>query len=390
MKQYLTISIFLLWLASSFCSEGQALLTKNDSVRVKKDTTIQFFVKDFRGNVQWQKKPNGLTWSDMPGKTTPVLVIQPDMEAAYRAMVKEGSCRPVYSDTAFIIFVKASVSTNPVTSFSSNSAVCGGTVLDDGGAAVTARGVCWSISPDPTVSGNKTTNGQGPGTFTANLSGLTGNTPYFIRAYATNSKGTSYGNQVTFITKPDASNSITDIDGNVYQTVKIGAQTWMKENLRVTHAPDGSAIESTLCDEQNKVLYGLIYSWYTAMNGSVAEKAQGICPKGWHIPSDEEIKILEISLGMSRAVADLGNTWRGSPVGTLLKVGGSSGFEFPLGGLNSSPGVCYNTGSAGYLWSSTTSLSGNPWRRCFDTASSVGRWDTWPKNYGLSIRCVKD
>jgi len=305
-------------------------------------------------------------------------------------MVIEGTCNPVFSDSAVIIFLKATVSTIPVTNITPTTAICGGMITDDGGAAITARGVCWSTLPEPAISGDKTSNGPGTGSFTANLTGLLPNTPYYVRAYATNSKGTAYGSQVSFSTKPDEAGKVTDIDGNVYLTVKIGEQTWMKQNLRVTHAPDGTVIVSSLCNAQNEQSDGRNYSWVVAMNGSTAEKAQGICPNGWHIPTDEEIKILEISLGMTRAVADLGNTWRGSPVGTLLKTGGSSGFEFPLAGLNSSPGNCYNTGSAGYLWTSTTSGSGYPWRRCFDTSSAIGRWDTWPKNYGLSIRCLKN
>lgn len=92
------------------------------------------------------------------------------------------------------------VITAPVTSVTSTSAVCGGDVINDGGDSVTARGVCWSVSPNPTVAGATTNDGSGIGTFTSTLTGLAASTTYYVRAYATNSIGTSYGIQDTFIT----------------------------------------------------------------------------------------------------------------------------------------------------------------------------------------------
>ncbi len=92
------------------------------------------------------------------------------------------------------------VTTADVTDITQNTAVSGGNVTDDGGAAVTARGVCWSTSQNPTVSDNHTSDGNGTGSFTSNLTNLTANTTYYIRAYATNSEGTSYGEQKSFTT----------------------------------------------------------------------------------------------------------------------------------------------------------------------------------------------
>lgn len=93
-----------------------------------------------------------------------------------------------------------SVTTNNVTNSTQTTATCGGNVTSDGGATVTVRGVCWSTSPNPTVNGSHTTNGSGTGNFTSNITGLTQNTTYYVRAYATNSAGTSYGEQKTFTT----------------------------------------------------------------------------------------------------------------------------------------------------------------------------------------------
>ena len=92
------------------------------------------------------------------------------------------------------------VTTNEITGITQTTATCGGNVTSDGGANVTARGVCWSTSQNPTINDNKTTNSNGTGSFTSNITGLTANTTYYVRAYATNEKGTSYGEQRSFTT----------------------------------------------------------------------------------------------------------------------------------------------------------------------------------------------
>ena len=94
------------------------------------------------------------------------------------------------------------VTTNSVTNVQQTTATCGGNVTADGGSTVTARGVCWSTSQNPTVSGSHTSNGTGTGSFTSSITGLSPNTTYYVRAYATNSAGTAYGNQMTFTTLP--------------------------------------------------------------------------------------------------------------------------------------------------------------------------------------------
>ena len=93
------------------------------------------------------------------------------------------------------------ISTNAVTDIKPNSSVSGGNILSDGGSPVTARGVVWSTNPNPTISlATKTNDGTGSGTFTSNLTGLLSNNTYYVRAYATNSVGTSYGNEISLTT----------------------------------------------------------------------------------------------------------------------------------------------------------------------------------------------
>ncbi len=187
--------------------------------------------------------------------------------------------------------------------------------------------------------------------------------------------------------------NVIDVDGNVYSTVKIGGQTWMKENLRVTHAPDGSPIEFYVYqkNEENAKTYGRLYTWYVAMNHATTQEAQGICPCGWHIPSDEEFKILEMALGMSFSDANLVNAWRGDGVGTKLKSGGGSGYNALLSGRIVPPTSYSLLGSMEYVWTSTEYGDRYAWRRCLDNYSTqIGRWNTFSKAYGFSVRCIKN
>jgi hypothetical protein len=109
------------------------------------------------------------------------------------------------------------VTTNNVSNITTTTATCGGNVTSAGNGTVSARGVCWSTSSNPTISNSHTTNGSGTGTFTSSLTGLTPNTTYYVRAYATNEAGTAYGTQKTFTTNADATiptvttNNVTDI-----------------------------------------------------------------------------------------------------------------------------------------------------------------------------------
>ncbi|MCU0378384.1 MAG: DUF1566 domain-containing protein [Bacteroidales bacterium] len=102
---------------------------------------------------------------------------------------------PTWSGAAF-----ASLTTDDISSVTSTAAISGGNITSDGGAEVTARGVCWSTSSNPTIADSHTSNGGGTGTFTSNLTGLTGGSLYYVRAYATNSVGTAYGNELNFAT----------------------------------------------------------------------------------------------------------------------------------------------------------------------------------------------
>ena len=125
---------------------------------------------------------------------------------------------------------KPTVTTIAVTEITQNTAVCGGNVTSDGGAAVTARGVCWSTSQNPTINSNKTNDGSGTGSFTSNITGLNHNTTYYVRAYATNSEGTSYGEVKSFTTEDKPSTGV--INGHEYVDLGLPSGTkWATCNV---------------------------------------------------------------------------------------------------------------------------------------------------------------
>lgn len=108
-----------------------------------------------------------------------------------------------------------SVTTSTVTGITAHSSICGGNVISDSGSAIIVRGICWSTSPSPTTTDNKTSNGNGLGVYISYLTGLVPHTKYYVRAYATNSMGTAYGNQDSFLTAPSlpsvTTSTISDI-----------------------------------------------------------------------------------------------------------------------------------------------------------------------------------
>lgn len=110
------------------------------------------------------------------------------------------SCSSSNSDIEQNIITKPELTTKSILKITQNSAFSGGTIISDGGATITNKGVCWSTEPNPTIANNITEDGSGIGEFSSNLNELIPNTEYFIRAYATNSKGVSYGNELSFIT----------------------------------------------------------------------------------------------------------------------------------------------------------------------------------------------
>ncbi|MGD0756799.1 MAG: FISUMP domain-containing protein [Bacteroidales bacterium] len=308
--------------------------------------------------------------------------------------------------------VAPTLTTTDITSITQTTASSGGNITSDGGASVTARGVCWNTASGPTTSNSKTSDGTGSGSFTSSMTGLTANTTYYVRAYATNSVSTAYGNEVNFKTDFICGTRLLDPrDGKTYLTVQIGNQCWFAENLNVgvringaADQTDNSVIEKYCYNdnESNCSLYGGLYQWDEMMQYSTIEMSQGVCPVGWHIPSDYEWKVLEMTLGMDQTSANAAG-WRGTNEGGKLKAAGTTYWNSPnTGATNSSLFTAMPSGdrsgsgtyeSLGYFtdfWTSTFIIDTQCWYRYLDADhSQIYRIDG-NRKFGTAVRCVKD
>ena len=226
--------------------------------------------------------------------------------------------------------------------------------------------------------------------------------------------------------------TVTDYDSNTYKTIKIGKQWWMAENLKVTHYDDGTAIplvtsdtawaslgdnstDKAYCYQNNnangeKDTYGALYTWAAAMNGANSSEAdpsgvQGVCPTGWHLPSDKEWKQLEMYLGMSKNESE-GLRFRGTNQGSKLAgnaslwagVGlkrdpefGSSGFSaLPGGSRMDTDGKFIGLHYMADWWTTSWGGSSDAVNRNLHTYRTTVYSYYHSKSRGHSVRCVKD
>ena len=177
----------------------------------------------------------------------------------------------------------------------------------------------------------------------------------------------------------------------------VGNQVWGKYNLDVgnmiTTATDqtNNAVLEKYCyanTASNCTTYGGLYQWDEAVQYVNTQGAQGICPAGSHIPSDNDLKILEVQLGMTQVQADLDAAWRGTDQGTQLKTGGTSGLNVPFAGYyRKTDGTFGNLSLATDLWSSSES-STSAWSHTLSSSNATVYRGIHAKSVGFSVRCL--
>ena len=295
-------------------------------------------------------------------------------------------------------------------SLRATSAVSGGVIVAGSGRYVESRGVCWSTKSNPTIYNQRSINGSGSGTFSSTMRDLTPQTTYYVRAFATTSTGTLYGNEVDFTTPmlQEGSQVFTDTrDGHIYKWVQIGDQIWMAENLAwmpsVSPQASGSQTEPyhyvyqysgySVPAAKSKTkyhMYGVLYNW---------EAAQIACPPDWHIPSDQEWNTLEQSLGMDpldiekkrfRYSGEVGKKLRSS-FGWYHQRNGNdmSGFHALPAGYRARGGNYLYEGSYTAFWTSNSTETQAWYRGLYYFNAGVYR-DLFYKSGAFSVRCVKN
>ena len=200
--------------------------------------------------------------------------------------------------------------------------------------------------------------------------------------------------------------TVSDVDNNTYNTVQIGTQCWTQSNLKVSKYRNGDNIPTGLSNSQwssttsgayaiynndpvNDGLYGKLYNHYAVTD------SQGLCPTGWHVPSDGEWTILENHLGGSSVAGGaLKNTaMQPTPGGWASPNAGatnSSGFTALPGGLRSGDGDFISMSSDGVWWSSSVLSGSNAWGRNPDYSSSTIYRFLFNRPCGFSVRCCRD
>ncbi|MDY6325690.1 MAG: FISUMP domain-containing protein [Bacteroidales bacterium] len=327
------------------------------------------------------------------------------------------------------------VFTDSVSNITNGSAICGGNVTSEGGGLI-ARGVCWSSSQNPTTADNHTSNGIGSGEFTSTLTGLVNGASYYVRAYAISNERTVYGEQRKFVTvNPNDGQpcinepTVVDIDNNSYSTVQIGNQCWMKENLRTTRYADGTIIPLDSTENYivscryapdneigNVAIYGYLYNWPAVMYGENSSNTnpsgvQGICPTGWHVPSDAEWKQLTYYVGFfSDYLCSNANLYNRKPIAKALasvsywpdistcsdtclvacntSTNNITGFSaIPAGYF--SPCAFFSVGHESGFWS-TTEIYSSAYHRSLMSGSPCVDDMSAPKANAYSVRCLRD
>ena len=218
-------------------------------------------------------------------------------------------------------------------------------VLYDKPGMITEAGFCYNTTGMPTLDDNSFSVSYSEKYITGTVTALSANVQsYYVRSYAITATDTVYGAESRLV-KPvidDKSCSdvtmVTDYDGNVYSTVQIGTQCWMRENMKTTHYADGASLTlsanydpvTAYCyypfDRQENVsIYGLVYNWPAVMNGSASTdigQVQGVCPTGWHVPTNSEWTTL-----IDNVEADSDNWCGGEPSNIAAALSSDFGWE---------------------------------------------------------------
>jgi|GEM_PF-2440784 len=272
------------------------------------------------------------------------------------------------------------VTTDSVYNITNSNATTKGTIVANGGNAITAKGFVFDTFPDPSVTHSDVIlSADTFKTFYSSVTGFVSNKTYYFRAFATNSAGTGYGAEKSFRTWYNANNDsiFTDQrDGQVYTFKHIGSQVWMTQNLNYV-------TDSSLCNNNqaaNCAVYGRLYNW---------AEARQAAPAGWHLASDAEWQVLVDYLGgpgvAGGKLKSTSSLWLAGNTAT-----NSSGFSALPGGTYSEAISFYDLGRTAYFWTSTGYDSAKALMKGIYYALVSISNNPYPKYYRMAVRCIRD
>ncbi|MCD4681069.1 MAG: hypothetical protein K8S00_11860 [Bacteroidales bacterium] len=360
--------------------------TASSNQPVCEGDTLKLFASPIAGAMYNWSGPNGFT----SNQKDPMIINCSLADTGVYSVYTSNICGNSSPATTNVVI---DPSPTPADAGPDQTAVSGTTAQLAGNIPVFGSGL-WSILSG---SGGNINDSTSPASLFTGIQDST----YFLRWTISNNCGISTDDVIIGFSSPwVCGDTITDPrDGQRYGTVQIGTQCWMSQNMNI-----GTRINASLTMTDNSIFEkycynndssicltnGGLYQWGETMQYDTTESTQGICPQGWHVCSDQEFKDLEMALGMTQAQADLGNAWRGTDQGTQLQVGGGSGYECLLSG-NAGYGSFGLLGNYEYNWTTTEAGTVYAWRRCIRLGDPrSGRWNTFPKAYGFSVRCLKN
>jgi uncharacterized protein (TIGR02145 family) len=299
------------------------------------------------------------------------------------------------------------VITNVVNASSYSLATLSGSIVTRG-STLLESGFCYDTFPNPSISKSKISMGLNTNIATT-FTTLNNQKLFYYKAFATFGFGTVYGAEQTFTLGPKIFTdfgTVSDYDGNVYKTIKLGNKTWMTENLKTTHYRDGTPIpyqysQPFISSSQgayayyadastNFLKYGALYNYYAVSNSS------GLAPTGWHVATHSEwqellLFVITANPGVSAfsqlAANNSGAVWSNS---YYCNINNFSSLSLSPGGFRSSSIVTDDLqGLRGHYWSSTLYSTSYPIYYAFSPCTYVYQND-FTMNFGLSVRCVKD
>lgn len=309
------------------------------------------------------------------------------------------------------------LTTTAISNIGQTTSVSGGTISSDGGGAITARGVVWGTSQNPTVTlSTKTIDGSGTGAFSSNITGLTANTQYYVRAYATNGVGTAYGNELTFTTQTNIYVAMyptgTVFCNNVVTAVvdvinPVTGKTWMDRNLGASqvatsstdalaygdlyqwgrradgHQCRNSATTSTLSSTDQPSHGNFIISpnspndWRNPQNSNLWQGINGVnnpCPNGYRLPTSSEINDERNSWISNDGIGAFSSPLKFSKAGRRTGISGSLNF----------------VATDGWYWHSTFFPTNSAHLDFTDSQGGSAGMNSTSRAFGQSVRCIKN